>query len=150
MRDLITGLVLALAVLATAGRARAGIQPGLPNAGPPLILRLDGIITAHPHRADGAFTVVSLGLLGGRRDDRRWLAVTRARTIGGDNALLGRDVIEWVRPLDPNFLVVGPHALVARLRDAAPGTRVRIDGLASIMSRTWLLRSVQVLPAPPG
>jgi hypothetical protein len=142
---------LALAcVLLAAGRAPAVVEPGMPNAGPPLILRLDGVVAAQRARSPGTFTVVSLGLLGGRRQIRRWLAVSEARTIGGDNALLGRDVLERVAPLDPNFLVVGPAALLARVRDAPPGTRLRIEGLVSIMSRTWLLRDVRVLSAPPG
>jgi hypothetical protein len=140
----------ALAIVLAAGRALAGVEPGLPNVGPPLILRLDGVITAQRERLPGTFTVVSLGLLGGRHEVRRWLAVTTARTIGGDNALLGRDVIERVAPLEPNFLVVGPRALLARVRKAPPGTRLRLEGLVSVMSRTWMLRDVQLLPASPG
>src|SRR5579875_1870952 len=131
-------------------QAAAVVEPGMPNVGPPLILRLDGMVAARRERLPGAFTVVSLGLLDGRREARRWLAVTEARTIGGDNALLGRDVLERVAPLDPNFLVVGPPVLLARLRKAPPGTRLRLEGLVSVMSRTWLLRDVRVLPAPPG
>jgi hypothetical protein len=139
-----------LALVLAAGQAAAVVEPGMPNVGPPLILRLDGMVAARRERLPGAFTVVSLGLLDGRREARRWLAVTEARTIGGDNALLGRDVLERVAPLDPNFLVVGPPVLLARLRKAPPGTRLRLEGLVSVMSRTWLLRDVRVLPAPPG
>jgi hypothetical protein len=139
-----------LAVVLAAGQAAAVVEPGMPNVGPPLILRLDGIVAAQRERLPGTFAVVSLGLLGGRRDVRRWLAVTEARTIGGDNALLGRDVIERVAPLEPNFLVVGPPGLLAHLRKAPPGTRLRLEGLVSVMSRTWLLRDVRALPAAPG
>jgi hypothetical protein len=114
----------------------------LPNVAPPLLLRLDGVLEASPAAARGkGFAVASLGFLGS--DARRWLAVTSARTVGGDNALDGKDVLALVAPFTPNLLVAGPEDLVRRLRDAPPGSSVRVEGLVDRSSRTYYLRSVE-------
>ena len=130
-----------LAVAAAQARARSlGPFPG----GPALLLKLEGVI--QPTRAAAqrtGFTVTSLAFAGGSTDERRWLGVTKARTVGGDQPLDGKDVLAVVAPFTPNVLVVGPKDLVAQLRDAPPGTAVRIEGLVNRGSRTYFLRRVE-------
>jgi hypothetical protein len=134
-------LVLAMSV---AVRAQRGPGPGgpFPNVGPPLLLRLEGLVEPSAAEARGkGFSVVSLGLAG--TDERRWFAVTKARTVGGDQPLDGKDVIALVAPFQPNFLAAGPEPLVDQLRNAAPGTRITIEGLVDRGSRTYYLRRVE-------
>jgi len=130
-----------LVILACAAGLLAQIPP-LPNVGPPLLLRLDGVIEASADAARGkGFTVTSLGFLG--TDARRWLGVTDARTVGGDNALDGKDVLALVAPFTPNLLVAGPEELLRQLRDAPPGSHVRVEGLVDRGSRTYYLRRIE-------
>ena len=118
----------------------AGPFPG----GPPLLLKLEGVIqTTNAAAQRTGFTVTSLAFAGGRTDEQRWLGVTKARTVGGDQPLDGKDVLAVVAPFTPNFLVVGPKELVARLRDAPPGTAVRVEGLVNRGARTYFLRRVE-------
>jgi hypothetical protein len=136
--------IVVLALLATAAGAAAQHVPPFPAAGPPLLLNLEGVI--QPTRAAAArtgFTVTSLAFAGAPTRAQRWLGVTKARTVGGDQPLDGKDVLAVVAPFTPNFLVVGPKELVAQLRDAPPGTAVRIEGLVNRGSRTYFLRRVE-------
>src|SRR5437660_9894630 len=125
--------LLAIALLAIAAVAAAQRVPGVSGpfpGGPPLLLKLEGVI--QPTRAAvqrTGFTVASLAFAGSSTDERRWLGVTKARTVGGDQPLDGKDVLAVVAPFTPNFLVVGPKDLVAPLRDAPPGPAVRVEGL---------------------
>ena len=142
--------IVALALLAMAAVAAAQRVVPLP-AEPPILLKLEGVIQATKAAAEHAgFTVTSLAFEGGSPDELRWLGVTKARTVGGDQALNGRDVLAVVAPITPNFLVVGPKELVARLRTAPPGTAVRIEGLVNRGSRTYFLRSVELDVAGVG
>jgi hypothetical protein len=135
--------VLALTIL-VARDGVAQLPPPLPNVGPPLILRLDGVWqpTRAAARAVG-FTVASFAFLGDEQARTLWLGVTEARTVGGDNPVDGKDVLNAVAPFVPNLLIVGPKDLVARLRSAAPGTRLRIEGLVDRGSRTYYLRRIE-------
>ena len=65
------------------------------------------------------------------------------RTVGGDQVLNGQDVLAAVAPFAPNLFVVGPDDLLARLRDAPPGTAVRVEGIVNRGSRTYFLRRVE-------
>src|SRR2546428_1994181 len=136
--------IVALALLAMAAVAAAQRVPPLSSAGPPLLLKLEGVIQPTKAAAEHTgFTVTSLAFAGGSTDELRWLGVTKARTVGGDQPLDGKDVLAVVAPLTPNFLVVGPKDLVAQLRDAPPGTAVRVEGLVNQGSRTYFLRRVE-------
>jgi hypothetical protein len=131
----------------TCARATAhadGLHPPLPNAGPPLILRLDGVLrpTAEAAKSPG-FSVVSFAFLGDASTRERYLSVTDARTVGGDHPLLGKDVLNMVAPFKPSFLITGAPPLLDRLRGAADGTAVRIEGLVSGAGRTYYLRDVR-------
>jgi len=137
--------VTILALLFATSAAAQDIPVPSPNVGPPLILRLDGIIAASREGAVGkGFAIVSFGF--SRSETRRWLAVKDARTVGGDNYLDGKDVLNILAPFDSDLLVVGPAELVGRVRDARAGTALRIEGLVDTGGRTYLLRSVG---APP-
>lgn len=111
----------------------------------PLLLDLDGVLepTAAAARAHG-FDVTSIGFLG--RDPRiiRFVGVTRARTVGGDPPLDGKDVLRLVAPYTPSLLVTGEPALVARLHEAPDGATIRVEGRVGRGSRTYLLRHVEV------
>src|SRR2546428_1879370 len=147
--------IAVLAVLAMAAGAVAQHVPGIsgpfPNAGPPLLLKLEGVIQPTKAAAERTgFTVTSLAFAGGPTDERRWLGVTKARTVGGDQPLDGKDVLAVVAPFTPNFLVVGPKDLVAQLRDAPPGTPVRVEGLVNQGSRPSFLPRAQRAVAGVG
>lgn len=121
-----------------------------PNVAPPLLLRLDGVIEPSKEATRGVgFTAVSFGFLGKEAPERRWLAVTDARTVGGDHPLLGKDVLDTLAPFTPNLLVTGPPELVRQLADLPSGTSVRIEGLVNRGSRTYLIRQIEVRP-PAG
>jgi hypothetical protein len=136
---------LLLLLAATAG---AQTPPPLPNVGPPLMLRLEGSFAPTHAGARGAgFTVVSLGFLDGRPADR-FLGVERARTVGGDQPLDGKDVLALVAPFEPNLLVAGPADVVHRLRTLPAGTSVQIEGLVERGSRTYYLREVRAADVP--
>jgi hypothetical protein len=92
-------------------------------------------------------TVVSLGFTGADTSRHRWLAVDEARTVGADSALLGMDVLNAVAPATPNLMVVGTSSLVRELVDAPDGARIRVEGMVSLGSRLYYLRSVAVEPA---
>jgi hypothetical protein len=146
MRRVRTTIVAILFAASAAAQRIPGGQGPSPNVGPPLILRLDGSIADTREGAAGkGFATVSLAF--SRGETRRWLAVKDARTIGGDNYLDGKDVLNILAPFDQNLLVVGPANLVARVRDAPAGTPLRIEGLVDTGGRTYLLRSVE---PPPG
>jgi hypothetical protein len=145
MRGLLLALPLVALVVVAGARAGTAPVPGgpFPNLGPPLLLRLEGVLqpTREAARAAG-FDIASFDLAGEARGPRRYLGVTLARTVGGDHPLDGKDVLALVAPFDPSFLIVGPDRLVARLRDTPPGTRILIEGLVAPGSRTFLLRRV--------
>ncbi|HJQ84229.1 MAG TPA: hypothetical protein VKA21_09150 [Candidatus Binatia bacterium] len=135
-----------LAVVATA-RAQRAVPPSV--LGPPLLLRLEGVIEPTRAAAEGkGFAVVSLGFRGS--DAQRWLAVTEARTVGGDHPLDGKDVLALVAPFTPNLLVTGSDDAVTRLRDAPADARVVVEGLVDQSARTYLLRRVDVAATEPG
>jgi hypothetical protein len=134
-----------LSVSVVSPAAATGITPPLPNVGPPLILRLDGVIEPSKEATRGVgFTAVSFGFLGEEQTDPRWLAVTDARTVSGDHPLLGKDVLNILAPFTPNLYVTAPPELMKRFRDLPPGTPVRLEGLVDRGARTYLLRSVEV------
>jgi len=137
---------LAVLVLGALGSAALALDTlPRPNVGPPLILRLDGVLSASVEEAKRiGFTAASYAFLG--TDDvavSRWIGVTDARTIGGDNAVSGKDVLDSLAPYRPMFLVAGTPAITAQLRDASVGATVRVEGLVDRASRTYYLRSVR-------
>jgi hypothetical protein len=134
---------MATLVLLLAPVAIAQVHPPLPNVGPPLILRLEGILQATRGAAErSGLTVVSFAFLDGARDGERFLGVESARTLGGDHPLDGKDVLAAVAPFDPNLLVAGPAGLVRTLRTLPAGASVRIEGLVDPGSRTYYLRDL--------
>ena len=112
-----------------------------PQLGPALLLRLDGIITTDRAVAEKAgYTVASFAFLGHGAEADRLLGVTEARTVGGDVAASGQDVLNAVAPFTPNFLASGSPAMVKALLALPDGTAVRIEGLVDRGSRTFLVR----------
>lgn len=143
VRRVLLATLLSVAVVSPAGTT--DITPPLPGVGPPLILRLDGVIAPSKAATRGVgFTAVSLGFQGKDVGRERWLAVTDARTVGGDYPLDGKDVLNLLAPFTPTLYLSGPPELAQRVRDLPPGTPVRLEGLVSRGSRTYLLRLVEV------
>jgi hypothetical protein len=141
------GAIAAAVLVGALARNVVATDMPLPVPTPPILLRLDGVIYAGADVARGqGFTVVSLGFTGPAVEARRWLAAEDARTVGPDTALDGKDVLASVAPFDPDLLVTGPRSLVDSLLAAAPGTKVRTEGLVSRGSRTYYLRSLKVGP----
>ena len=136
-------LALVAILVGLAGGVRS--QPR-PSGGRPeqVLLRLEGTMQAERKRGAVGFTVVSLGLLGSR-PATRFLAVEEARTIGGDPGVLGKDVLDAVRPFEPDLLVGGPTALMERLYGAAVGDRITLEGLVKVSSRRYFLREALVI-----
>lgn len=138
--------VLLFLTAATHADERVPTGP-LPNVPRPLLLRLDGVVAGSRRPAEHkGFTAVSLAFVGS--DARQWIGVNEARTVGGDQPLDGKAVLEQVEPFTPNFLVAGSDDLITRLRNATPGTHVRIEGLVERGSRTYQLRRVETEPPP--
>ena len=135
-----------LLLLAATARADERVPTGpLPNVPPPLLLQLDGVVAGSRRPAERkGFTAISLAFVGS--DARQWIGVNEARTVGGDQPLDGKAVLAQVEPFTPNFLVAGSDELITRLRDATPGTHVRIEGLVERGSRTYQLRRVETEP----
>jgi hypothetical protein len=132
--------------------AAAAAQPGVPPADirKPLLLQLDGVVSPErPSARQRGFALVSLGFLGESSKTQRWLDVVDARTLGGDQSLDGKDVLNALAPFTPHLLVAGPQPLVARLLEQPSGTRVVVEGLIDRGSRTYYLRSVETRPETP-
>ena len=136
------GLVLALLAAAPVG-TRADWNPPLRLQ--QLILHLEG--TMAPDRQVAArtgFAAVSFGVKGRDPRLRSWLGVNVAYPLG-DYPVLGKDILDDVRMYDPNFFVVGTPDLVTKLLEVRPGTRVVLEALADRASRTFYLRSVDLV-----
>ena len=130
---------LALLVVATSASAQLG-PPGV-NVGPPLLVRIEGEIQPTRDAVKSGFTVVSLGFLDAG-DGHRFIGVEDVRTIGGDQFVNGKDVLNALAPFDPMLVVAGPPEQAAALRRLPPGTAVRLEGLVDRASRTIHLRGV--------
>jgi hypothetical protein len=136
---------LAIAALLVVAGASIAREPPLVDAGPPLLLRLEGRFAAdREHAAQGA-DAVSVRV--GERD--RWLAVTSARTVGGDQAISGRTVLNALAPFQPNLTAVGREDVRLALETAPDGAPVIVEGLVRTGSRTLLLREVKI-GSPPA
>ena len=115
------------------------------NVGPPLQLRLEG--TFAPDRehavAEGPDAVrMSIGA------HDRWFAARVARTVGGDQPISGRAVLNALAPFQTSIRVVGSADLVRRFDDAPDGAPMSVEGLVDIESRYYLLRSVVIGTTP--
>lgn len=140
-----------ITVLGAVGASGIDLPP--PKLGPALLLRLDGVLTRDEAAAARVgFTVASFGFLGHGADADRWLGVTDARTVGGDVAVDGKDVLNAVAPFTPSFLASGAPEQVKALLAVPSGTAIRIEGLVDRGSRTFLVRSFERrdAPAAPG
>ena len=136
---------IAIAVLLVAAGASLARQPPLIDAGPPLILRLEGRFAADREHASDRADAVSIRV--GERE--RWFAATKARTVGGDQAISGRAVLNSLAPFQPNLLALGREDLRLALETASEGSPVTFEGLVDTSARTMLLREVVVGTPPP-
>ena len=135
-----------MALVAFAIAARAGDLPRL-NVGPPLLLRLEGSFA--PDRAHAVATgpdAVRMSIAG----HDRWFSARVARTVGGDQPVSGRAVLNALAPYQTSMRVVGSADLVRRFDDAPDGAPMSVEGLVDIGSRYYLLRSVVIGSTPPS
>jgi hypothetical protein len=146
----VRGQLIALGALAT---VLTVAPPSCSTAGPPfvdvrapLLLRLEGIVTSsHEAARRVGFAATSLELLD--TATRRWIGVSDVRTLGGDQFLMGKDVLAALAPFDPNLLVAGPPDLAMHLGEAPIGSRVTIEGIVIRSSRVFYLRRLDIQPA---
>jgi len=133
-----------LALIVFSGSAVAGELP--PVVRRPIILQLEGFFAADRASAQlrGADAVLVRVA-----SSERWFSAVRARTVGGDQPLDGRDVLARLAPIQPNLNAVGARDLCERLAGATDGTPVAIEGLIDLGSHSYLLRSVGVGDATP-
>jgi hypothetical protein len=128
-RALVALMVLAaLAPRAVGARVTRGVR-----------LRLEGYFGPPPEgRTEAADLVLRVG-----QTDRRF-QVTKA-TVLSANALAA-DVLDRVKPYKPSFVLRGPEALLAKLREANDGTKLVMSGLwdGRTGSRNLLLAGVEV------
>jgi hypothetical protein len=116
----------------------------------PLILHLAGTMTADRAAAARAgFTTVSFAVKGREPDLRRWLGVEDVYPLG-DYPRLGKDILDDVHMYQPTFFVVGSPDLVAQFLAVAPATRVVLEGLTNLSSRTFYLRRVEATEVAEG
>ena len=142
---------LALAgTLALLAVAVARADEPWPLIAPPIILRLEGSFrpTREAARKDG-FAALSVGFSGGE-SVQRWFAVDDARTVGVDTPLDGKDVLADLAPLWPNMVITGPSATVESMARLPDGARVRMEALVRRGSRTFYLRSFELLSPQSG
>jgi hypothetical protein len=134
-----------LVLLACAPLALAvdGTPPAV-LGGKPLLLRLEGDLHANLAQArEKSPDVATLGFLDGD-GGKKFLGIEKARTIGADQGTFAKDVLNDLKPFDPNLLLTGPGDLLERIRNAPVGTRVVLEGLLDRGQHTYLLRDVQV------
>jgi hypothetical protein len=109
----------------------------------PLILHLTGTMAADRATAARAgFTTLSFAVKGREPDLRRWLGVEDVYPLG-DYPRLGKDILDDVHMYEPTFFVVGSPELVAQFLAVAPATRVVLEALTNLGSRTFYLRRVE-------
>ena len=137
MRRALALLTVALAWLAMAD---AGDFRGL-GIERPLILQLQGFFAADRVAAQARGADALIMRIG---NDDRWFSAVRARTVGGDQPLDGRDVIAMLAPIQPNLIARGARELCDRLASAAVGEAVDMEGLVDRGSHSYLLRTVRV------
>ena len=80
----------------------------------------------------------------------RWFAARVARTVGGDQPVSGRAVLNALAPFQTTLRVVGSADLVRRFDDAPGGVPMSVEGLVDVESRYYLLRSVVMGSTPPS
>jgi len=131
-------------LVAIAIAAHASDLPRL-KVGPPLQLRLEGSFAPDREHAvaDGPDAVhMSIGT------HDRWFSARVARTVGGDQPVSGRTVLNALAPFGTSLRVVGSADLVRQFDDAPDGAHMSVEGLVDIESRYYLLRSVVIGSTP--
>src|SRR5215470_5291116 len=123
MMQVTRSVALACMVLMAGGAALADES----FMGQPEVLHIEGTITADQDAAGKiGFDAVSLGF--DNSATTRWLGIVAARTrMGGPDR--GREIISNLDPFTPMLLISGPKATVGKLRNAAVGTRVAVEGM---------------------
>jgi len=146
MRTAIAALALGIVVL-LGSAAQAQFSPGQPQ-----LFTIEGIVAPDQATAQKVgYDGLSIGFQGGGA--QKWLGVVAARSLDGDS-FQGKELVETLLPKSPNLLVDGPKDVVAKLQNAANGSRVVVQGMLIPATRNWMIDSVKTLPAgapaPPG
>ena len=94
------------------------------------------------------FQAISLGLPQSATPDKLyWIGVVTARGWNAD-PFVGKDVLGQVIGYSPSLIVSAKPALLEKIQQAVPGSRISVEGILNTESRTYLVGTVQV--TPPG
>ena len=104
----------------------------------PLLLRFEGHVGA-PREGDRNIFELTM-----RREDRIIrFAIDEVWVLSGD--ALGMQVLDELRPYDPNVSVAGPREVVDRLVHADPKDRLEVTGFLRVGQRILQLSAVERL-----
>src|SRR5512147_573008 len=126
-------IALAVALLVAPMVAHAG-----DDFARPLLLRFEGHVGA-PREGDRNIFELTM-----RREDRIIrFAIDEVWVLSGD--ALGMQVLDELRPYDPNVSVAGPREVVDRLVHADPKDRLEVTGFLRVGQRILQLSAVERL-----
>jgi hypothetical protein len=104
----------------------------------PLLLRFEGHVAA-PREGDRNIFELTM-----RREDRIIrFTIDEVWVLSGD--ALGMQVLDQLRPYDPNVSVAGPREVVDRLEHADPNDRLEVTGFLRVGQRILQLSGVERL-----
>ena len=133
------GLVMALCLPAV-----AGAQMDLSDDN--RLLTIAGQVAAD-QKAAAAYgqAGVSIGFVGGSPDKLVWVGGVKAQSWDGDD-FAGRDMLTRVQGFTPTMTASGKSALLTKIQQASVGSRIKIEGIFDVASRSYLVGMVQVTP----
>ena len=112
------------------------------------VLTIHGTVAADEKAAQKiGYDAVSIGFTGAPANALTWVGVVAAIAFDGD-AFEGRNILATLDGYTPNLLASGKADLIAKIRNAASGSRLVINGILDPSSRNFLVASVRVVPAP--
>jgi hypothetical protein len=137
-------LVALLGLVVTLGLVRAGHAQ--PVAGETQFISVSGQVAADRKSAQAiGYSAISIAFTGESPDKLVWVGVVRAESWN-DDAFAGRDMLALIAGHTPTMLASGNAATLAKLRQAAVGSRIHVEGMLEVDSRNILVGGVQVTP----
>ena len=90
--------------------------------------------------------MTSIGFAGGPPDKLVWVGVVKAQSWDGDD-FAGKDMLTRVQGFTPTMNAAGKPALLTKIQQAPVGSRIKVEGIFDVGSRSYLVGMVQVQPA---